>query len=108
MSNKPQDNDSHIPSPEELSRQSEQDAIAVPKGQSKAKTLLIWGLMIFVLFIFSVGDAFQGSLTSSGDSGEAQLSWTGLDGESHSLDLATFYTKKRENSFDGKCEKRSP
>ena len=98
MSKKPQDNDSHIPSPEELSRQSEQDTIVVPKGQSKAKTLLIWGLMIFVLFIFSVGDAFQGSLTSSGDSGEAQLSWTGLDGESHSLDLATFYTKKREYS----------
>lgn len=98
MSKKPQDNDSHIPSPEELSSQSEQDTIVVPKGQSKAKTLLIWGLMIFVLFIFSVGDAFQGSLTSSGDSGEAQLSWTGLDGESHSLDLATFYTKKREYS----------
>ena len=98
MSKKPQDNDSHIPSPEELSRQSELDTIVVPKGQSKAKTLLIWGLMIFVLFIFSVGDAFQGSLTSSGDSGEAQLSWTGLDGESHSLDLATFYTKKREYS----------
>jgi hypothetical protein len=98
MSNKPQDNDSHIPSPEELSRQSEQDAIAVPKGQSKAKTLLIWGLMIFVLFIFSVGGAFQDSLTSNADSGEAHLSWTGLDGELHSLDLASFVTKKREYS----------
>lgn len=97
MSNQHQD-DSQIPSPEDLAREREQDAIVVPKGQSKAKTFLIWGLMIFVLFIFSVGGAFQDSLTSGGDSTEAHLSWTSLDGESRSLDVATFYTKKREYS----------
>jgi hypothetical protein len=98
MSNKHQDDDSQIPSPEDLAREREQDTIVVPKGQSKAKTFLIWGLMIFVLFIFSVGGAFQDSLTSNGDSTEAHLSWTGLDGEAHALDRATFYTKKREYS----------
>jgi hypothetical protein len=98
MSNKPKDDASQFASPEELSSQREQDAIVVPKGQSKVKTLLIWGLMIFVLFIFSVGGAFQDSLTSSGDSTEAHLSWTSLDGEPRSLDVATFYTKKREYS----------
>ena len=98
MSNKPKDDASQFTSPEELSSQRELDAIVVPKGQSKAKTFLIWGLMIFVLFIFSVGGAFQDSLTSSGDSAEAHLSWTSLDGQSHTLDVATFYTKKREYS----------
>ena len=85
MSKKFKGDASKIESPEELARHREADAIAIPKGQNKVKTLIIWGLMIFVLFIFSVGDSFEDSFSSGGETAEVKLSWKGIDGERREL-----------------------
>lgn len=55
------------------------DLIAVPKGRSKLQYYAILGLLLFVLVIFSVGDALQSSAGGAIGGEEANpvyLSWT--------------------------------
>ena len=99
MSKKSKGDASNFESPEELARKSEAEAIAIPQGQSKVKTLIIWGLMIFVLFIFSVGDSFESAVTGDGQPTDVHLSWKGIDGEPRALDIQAFYAKKREYAY---------
>lgn len=98
MSKNPKGNASDYESPEEIARQREQDVIVVPKGQSKIKSILVYAVMIFVLFIFTVGGAFQDTFSCSGEANAVHLSWKGVDGEPRALDGPTFYAKKQEYS----------
>ena len=91
MSKKSKGDAPNFESPEELARQREADAIAIPKGQSKVKTILAWSAMIFGCLAFMITGAMQSTFEGRADTGEAHLSWTGMDGESRSLNINDFF-----------------
>ncbi len=99
MSKKSKGDASNFESPEELARQREAEAIAIPKGQSKFKTILAWSAMIFGCVAFMITGAMQSTFEGRPDSSEAHLSWKGLDGEPRSLDINEFFVKRREYSY---------
>jgi hypothetical protein len=99
MSKKSKGDAPNFESPEELARQREAEAIAIPKGQSKFKTILAWSAMIFGCLAFMITGAMQSTFEGRPDSGEAHLSWKGLDGEPRSLDINEFFVKRREYSY---------
>ena len=72
------------------------DLVIVPKGQSKMRFYLSFGLIIFILIIFVVPSAFQGSLGRSEDnSAVTYASWTTPGGESVKLTYQDFVAEKR-------------
>jgi len=70
------------------------DFVVVPEGRSKRQFLLTFGLMIFVLLIFTVGDAFQnsmGGMFGGGGRDGVEASWTDpITGEEHEVRVAEF------------------
>ena len=82
-------------SPEELARQREAEAIAIPKGQSKFKTILVWSAMIFGCLAFAMTGPMLSTFEGGPDSGGAHLSWKGMDGEPRSLDINEFFAKRQ-------------
>lgn len=99
MSKKPKSDVPSFESPEELARQREAEAIAIPKGQSKIKTILVWSAMIFGCLAFAMTGPMLSTFEGGGDTGEVYLSWEGMDGTAKSLDTREFFAKRREYSF---------
>lgn len=74
-----------------------EDEIVVPTGVSRRKFLLILALTIFVLLVFTVGDALQSSMTGGGGSDEVHMSWTDPDtGTKHEMMGSEFLATKRK------------
>ena len=99
MSKKPKGDAPNFESPEELARQREAETIAIPKGQSKIKTILVWSAMIFGCLAFAMTGSMLSTFEAGPDSGEAHLSWEGVDGEPRSLTINEFFAKRREYSY---------
>ena len=99
MSKKSKGDVPNYESPEELARQREAEAIAIPKGQSKFKTILVWSAMIFGCLAFAMTGPMLSTFEGEGGTSDVHLSWTGMDGTPRSLDTREFYTKRREYSF---------
>ncbi|HIG87572.1 MAG TPA: hypothetical protein EYQ25_11050 [Planctomycetes bacterium] len=74
------------------------DLIAVPKEQSKMMYMFILALMLFVLIIFTIGDAVRSALTGGGGSGDGGVVVTWIDpvtGEEHSIKERVFMERKQ-------------
>ncbi|MDP6538380.1 MAG: hypothetical protein QF903_09040 [Planctomycetota bacterium] len=72
------------------------DAVIVPKGQSRLRFYLSFALVIFLLIIFVVPSALMGSLGAGNDQvGETYARWTGPDGTAAEFTYADFVGHKR-------------
>lgn len=74
-----------------------EDEIVVPKGVSRRRFLLILALTIFVLLVFTVGDALQSSMTGGGGADEVFMTWTDPEsGTTHEVMGSEFLATKRK------------
>ncbi len=74
-----------------------EDEIVVPEGVSRRKFLLILALTIFVLLVFTVGDALQSSMTGGGGADEVFMTWTDPEsGTQHEVMGSEFLATKRK------------
>ena len=81
------------------SQTAEDDLIIVPKERSRTTYLLVLGLMLFVLVIFTVGDQVQNVLGGGGQARgtETYLVWQDpISGTRHETNLADFTAQKRD------------
>ena len=99
MSKKSKGDAPNFESPEELARQREAETIAIPKGQSRFKTILVWSAMIFGCLAFAMTGPMLSTFEAGPESDQALLSWKGRDGEVRSLNTSDFYVKRREYSY---------
>jgi hypothetical protein len=77
----------------------EDDLIVVPKGRSRLVFYFTLGIMLFVLFIFTVGDAVMRSCAGRGETGqEVFMRWRTPNGGAHEMSQVDFMLQKRRLS----------
>lgn len=81
---------------EHAATQEHDDELIVTKvGHSKARFLMILGLMVFTLIVFVIPGSFQSAFRSGSSIGETILSFRGPDGSTVERDWASFIDAKR-------------